>query len=519
MNRFIPSINFKTCFLKKTVASLAIACLIIAFAVSAHAVTTSWKGTTSISWIVASNWTNGVPGSTVDAIIGDGNFTGSFQPELKSKSSYCKTLTIGNAAKSCTLTLGTNNYNLIVLGDILIGANGKISQSAKSNLSLTGNWTNQGNYDATNNNAGVVFSGVAQTLTGATTFKKLNINAGSTTTLANNITVRTFSVTGTFDPLTYLVTLNSGSVNTNGIIRVKASTFDQNYSNDPALAATSTVNYAATSINQTVKNLTYGTLSISGALTKSFSPGTSTVTLQSSTSSVGNIRITGGTLQIPVNCTLSRGTTVTGGVFTISNNCFLKTAASSFPANFATYTLGSTSTTEYNGDNQAIAALTYGHLIFSSAITPATKTMPSSSFTIAGTFTSSVSAGTMIFSALSNITVLGNVTIGAGTTFNGGAFSHTFESNLTNAGTINGGTGTITMAGLGSAISGLGSYNLFNLIITRTGNTVAATTDLVIGGNLTSISPGVLTHTVGSGKITMSGTGKSIIGQNFTFNI
>ena len=43
---------------------------------------TSWVGNVSSTWKTASNWTNGVPTSTIDAIIGDANFTGAFQPAL-----------------------------------------------------------------------------------------------------------------------------------------------------------------------------------------------------------------------------------------------------------------------------------------------------------------------------------------------------------------------------------------------------------------------------------------------------
>src|SRR6266571_41317 len=63
---------------------------------------TSWKGTLSKDWRLAGNWTAGVPTASVDAIIGDGNFTGANQPDL-SASSFCKSLTIGTGTKVCTL--------------------------------------------------------------------------------------------------------------------------------------------------------------------------------------------------------------------------------------------------------------------------------------------------------------------------------------------------------------------------------------------------------------------------------
>ncbi len=41
---------------------------------------TSWIGQTNAKWSKSYNWTNGVPNQTTDAIIGDVNFTGTYQP-------------------------------------------------------------------------------------------------------------------------------------------------------------------------------------------------------------------------------------------------------------------------------------------------------------------------------------------------------------------------------------------------------------------------------------------------------
>src|ERR1041384_3725862 len=158
---------------------------------------TSWKGTTSTDWSDSANWTAGVPSSIVDAILGDASFTGPNQPSLTSVKSSCKSLTIGTGAKASILTV---NQGLSVSGNILIGANGTIDHSTPKAISLTGNWTNLGAYILDHPKATITFSGTSQSLSGATTFNLLNINAGSRTVLNTNISVGSqLNVSGTLD--------------------------------------------------------------------------------------------------------------------------------------------------------------------------------------------------------------------------------------------------------------------------------------------------------------------------------
>src|SRR5207245_6222758 len=120
----------------------------------------------------------------------------------------------------------------------------------------------------------VSFSGTAQTLSGTTTFRRLLINAGSVTTLNGNISIgNQIKVAGTLEPgnsPTFAVSGNAKlAVLSGGTLVVRASTFAGNYPLNGAktFAAASTVDYEATSVNQTVaNNLTYGTLRISGEI-------------------------------------------------------------------------------------------------------------------------------------------------------------------------------------------------------------------------------------------------------------
>jgi fibronectin-binding autotransporter adhesin len=160
-------------------------------AVIAQAQTTSWKGTTSTAWGTASNWTNGVPTASLDAILGDANFTGANQPSITATAT-AKSLTIGGGAKATTLTM---SQTTTIASNVTINSNGTLNHTATRTtrtLTVRGNWTNSGTYTATSStNTTVIFGGTAQTIggTNSTTFRRLTINAGSAVTLNQNITV------------------------------------------------------------------------------------------------------------------------------------------------------------------------------------------------------------------------------------------------------------------------------------------------------------------------------------------
>ncbi|TWF45701.1 hypothetical protein FHW36_1011632 [Chitinophaga polysaccharea] len=481
---------------------------------------TSWTGVASTAWSNNANWTAGVPNATVDVVIGNASFTGAFSPTI-SASASCKSLTVG-AGVNATLTV---SKNLTVSGNLLIAAGSTISQKG-STLTVNGNWTNNGSYTPTANNARVTFAGVTQSIGGttATAFRSLTIGVGGTTTQNTNMTVAgTLTVNGTFIPAdvaTPVTTSGNGNitVSAGGILQVNASTFAGNYASTGTitLAAGSIVNYGSTLVNQTVKNnLTYSTLRISGSGIKTL--GGNLNPLNSTTATAGTIEVLAGTLDLST-FTASRGTTVAGGGISVANATSLKIGGTgTFPANYGTVSLGLTSTVEYNGTTQTVAAQTYGNLTLSSGSSASVKTMPSTAFTVAGNLTSAIGSGTAVsYTAASNITVSGNVNIGTGTTFSGGSFTVTTGGDWVNNGTFSGGTSTVVMTGGGTSISGSGTHNFNNLTVAATNITAAASTSLNLSGNFASTAPGTFTHQTG-GTVTMSGTGASITGTGFSF--
>jgi hypothetical protein len=302
------------------------------------------------------------------------SFTGANQPVISS-SAFCSSLTIGGTVAS-TLTI---SKTLSVSGSLTIQSNGTIIHN-KTTVSLKGNWTNNGTYTGNFAQTNVNFIGSAQSINGTsvTSFRKATINSSSAVTLGQNIAVaNTLTVNGTLNPNespTYQVT-GGLSLSSTGTLLVKAATFAGNYTGSVTASAGSIVDYSATTVAQIVSNtITYSTLRISGSGTKTLAGNLPA--LNATTAATGNIYITAGTLDAS-SFTADRGTAVAGGTLSISNGAFLKLGGTTtFPSNFATTALSLTSTVEYNGTAQTIAAQTYGNLILSGSGGVAVKTLP-----------------------------------------------------------------------------------------------------------------------------------------------
>ena len=405
---------------------------------------------------------------------------------------------------------------------LLVNANGTINHG-NSTISLTGSWTNNNVYNYTNNNARVIFSGVTQSINGTsvTTFRRLTLNKGSVLTLnVNFITDNLFTVNGTVNPNsspTYLADPSTMQLRTGGKLLVYAATYAGNYTINPTIYNGCTVEYASSSINQTVNNsIAYSTLIISGTSTKSLAANQTS--LRNNLATEGNIFVRGGVFDL-LTFTANRGTSTVGGNFEVENGATLKIGGTNgFPANYNAKNLSLSSTVHYYGNNQTIAALTYGNLMLSSTSGAVTKTMPGTAFTVEGDFTSSQGTGSSVaYTAASAITINGDLNIGTSTTFSGASYSHNLSGNWINNGTFTGATSTINIKGASTSISGTGTHNFNNLTISVTDVTAAAASNLSISGNLLTTGSGEFTHDDG-GTITMTGAAKIISGANIVLS-
>ncbi|MEQ8417061.1 MAG: T9SS type A sorting domain-containing protein [Imperialibacter sp.] len=489
--------------------------ILFSFSLVSLAQTTSWKGTNNDNWRTDANWTNGQPDANTHVVIGDANFTGSFQPTLERGrgKGECKSLTVGNGTKASTFTILDG---LDIYGTLIIGANGAVDDSG-GRLTLEGDWINSGAYNASGSNRRVYFTGAVQTIGGstATDFERLYINDGSSVTLAQNLNISNFmDLSGTFDPTPAFKVTGTGKIDikSGGELKVMAAVITTNYAttiNIDAGTSTSVINYASTSVNQSISdNLSYRILRISGSTTKS---------LVANTTVIADLLITGGTLDLG-DFTANRSNS--GGSIVISAGSALKIGGTrTFPANYSSHSIATTSTVEYYGGNQSVAAEAYGNLIFSSVSGTVTKTMPTNALTIAGNLTTSVSAGTLAFTALNIITVRGDISLGSNSTFNGSTFAHTSSGDWINNGAYSGCGGTFTFTKAGAVLSGSGTNNFGNLVIGGSGTTLNQNTSFSACGNFSTSVGGSFRHVAGgTGSFTMTGASKAISGSSIVFN-
>jgi hypothetical protein len=482
----------------------------ISTAVSAQL--TSWKGGVSQSWSLAANWTNGVPTSATDAVVGDASFSGPHLPRTTT-GAICKDLTIGGTMSTTLFIV----KNLIATGNVSISANGTLSQG-RNTFTVRGNLTNSGTYTATHNTANIAFGGVTQLLSGTFNLKKLTINSGASVFLNNTITTSgPFAINGKFSPGTNLVTIASTlAIGALGTLKVEGSTYSANYTANPStITAGGTVDYSSAS-SQTVSNgITYSVLRVSGSGIRTLAGN---LAFSAANGAYGSLYV-GDTSTLDLSTfTAHRGSLA--GVLSIGNLSTLRigggSAATNFPTNFATTNINTASTVEYYGSGtQVVSARTYGNLsLTSSGGAVSAKTMPSTAFTVSGNFSSSVGAGTGVsYTAANDITFSGKANIGANTTFNTATFSHIITGSLTNNGTIASTTSTVALNGSGSALTGTGVNGFNNLNITASKNTAANETNITVAGVLNVT--GTFTHTAGgTGTLNMSGPSGSITGTD-----
>lgn len=399
----------------------------------------------------------------------------------------------GNFSNSGTFTTGTG----------LVTFNGTANQSITSSNTLTFNGSltiaNSGGAIVTNTNATIAIpTGDVMTINnGSVFYAGANIiNGAGTFTLASGGTLGIGSSGGIA-----AVGTNSGNVQT---------TTARNYNTGANYIYNGTVNQAeGNGLPATVNNLT---------IDNTGGGGNNTVTMESTTSVSGNLSVLSGVLDL-VNFTANRGSA--GGTLTVSNGARLIIGGTNtLPSNFSTHSIGLTSTIEYDGTTNTIAALnssqSYGNLVISASGATTTN-----SFSVSGVMTVSgsmiASAGTVtmnnVASSIANTGTLGffNLTVSATPTaqsqYNTG---FTVSGALSTSGAINFSPtgGTITMSGTSGSISNASGTLAFSSLtvsgtsVSSTGNFSVVTTMSVTG----EFNPSATSIISGAGTLTGTGT-------------
>jgi hypothetical protein len=335
------------------------------------------------------------------------------------------------------------------------------------------------------------------------TYGHLRISGGGVKSLTTNTSVASNLIVngGILDLLSFTLdrAADGGSFNlANGTtLRISSANYFPSKYTSITLDANSTVEYYGT--EQVVANQSYGHLTIINAGIKS---------LAANTTIKGNVNINSGTLDSKT-FTLNRASL--GGTFNVANGArFWIGGTNTFPSNYETRNLGSTSTVEYYGSAQTVTNETYGNLILRGSNT---KTMPETPLVVAGNFESS---GNASYTARNSITVNGNVDIGTGSTFSGSSYTITVGGNWTDNGTYNAGTSTVILSGNAKQINRTSNAATFHHLKV-TGGTITTAASITMSGDLTTSGAGVLTQSAGTFTMSSSGA-KSIEGNNITFH-
>ena len=165
-------------------------------------------------------------------------------------------------------------------------------------------------------------------------------------------------------------------------------------------------------------------------------------------------------------------------------------------------------TVNFAGASQNVININYSNLTLSGSGIDVLQTGITS---IGGNFTL---GGTVTTSAVAGLSIGGDVTLGSGTSFTAGSFTHNIAGNWYNNGSTFTNTGsTITFNGTGAKAIGGSSSNTFNnLTITNTGGTCTAGSALTVGGTLTTNTSTILdmgTNALSVSTVAHSGTLKT----------
>ncbi|MFC1980219.1 beta strand repeat-containing protein [Chloroflexota bacterium] len=166
---------------------------------------------------------------------------------------------------------------------------------------------------------------------------------------------------------------------------------------------------------------------------------------------------------------------------------------------------GTHNTIEYNGGIQTVLKPNgptpgYHTLILSGS---GAKTMPGTSLSLEDEF---IISGTASAAAGAGMNIGGSFTVGPGTTFTAGVFTHNIGVDLSNSGTFTATGSTITLNGtVAQAIGGTTTMAFNNLTISNTSAAVSANTNFSVGGTLT-VNSGAVLNPVAAVVISGGGT-------------
>ncbi|MEP7168904.1 MAG: T9SS type A sorting domain-containing protein, partial [Bacteroidota bacterium] len=339
------------------------------------------------------------------------------------------------------------NDDVTVNGNFLINSGATVNADS-SNITLYGNFTNSGTFNA--GTGTLILNGTSKTISGTNTFYNLDAITGSYTVSSGStdITGELFVDTGG--------SLNFGSTNV---------TLDGDLTNKGSLTSSGIATFTGNQV-QTIQLLNSITSSSTGVVNFNGTIPPVSNSTSSPTFATVNINNTGGIAPsmpwtVYFACNIATGATFDGGSLShtfLGNFTNNGTVISSGELKFIPMIPFSAGPTiKLDG----VSFISTGKVEFGGSV-PITIIDNSPSFNMVYV-TNSDAAG---ITPPNGWIIADQLYIGPGATFKGGtALSHTLASDLTNNGTLDGGTSAITFTGNPVAINGLGTSTFYNLTI------------------------------------------------------
>ncbi|MFI5203213.1 MAG: hypothetical protein ACHQF2_01865, partial [Flavobacteriales bacterium] len=334
-----------------------------------------------------------------------------------------------------------------IAGDLLINSGATLDPDSTT-ITLSGNFTNNGTF--TPSGSALILTGTSKLFTGNTTLYDLSVIGGSYT-----VSSGTISMEGDF----YVDTLSSFNFGSNNV------SLDGDLTNKGSLTSNGTATFTGTRV-QTLQLLNAITSSSTGIINFN---GTVAPVLNSSSSptfATVNINNTSGVApSVPWTvyfaCTIAAASTFDGGALThtfygnFTNN---GTVTSSGELRFTPtmpFSAGATITLD------GVAFTSTGRVTFGGS---SSITLLNSNPYLNEVYITNINAAGV--TPPGNWTINSELYIGPGSTFKGGtALSHTLIQNLTNNGTLDGQTSTISFAGNPATMNGTGTTTFYNLTL------------------------------------------------------
>ena len=430
------------------------------------------------------------------------------------------TFDTNNQALTGTLSIPTitvtgvtlTNNNILTVGTALSGTGG-VTQATNATLNIGGTSSISGSSNLTASGNTVNYTGATQTVI-STNFYNLTLSGSGTdvlqtgtTAIGGNMTlsgsVTTSTVAGLaingnlligngtiFNAAGYALTVTGTTTvggGTNGTLNITSNTGTILFTGLVTIAAGATWNNSGNSAVEFRGGITNSGTFTAGSGIYTFDTNNQALT---GTFSIPTITVTGVTLTNNNILTVGTALSGTGGV-TQATNATLNIGGTSSISGSSILT-ASGNTVNFTGSSQTVISTNYYNLTLSGS---GTDVLQTGTTAIGGNF---VLNGSVSTTAVSALTIGGNVDLESNNFFTNGAFTHNVGGNWINNGwgaTYTPGTGTINFTGNSSTITGTNAtQNFNNIIISKTaGQTVS------FGGSSTTLTvAGTFTETTGN---------------------